>query len=450
MKRFFEWLLVTRLILVGAVGYCQHLSDTLRHADWNLYWHSEFNKAGDSSTVAQQWQFAYPWGRNLGDYEGEYYSGQQVTVDTAGMLHLQAQRRATPRPYEAGNGHVRQLKYESGMLFSRAVRDSTQPNGCGERSGFACGLFEIRCRLPNTPNSFPAFWLYGSPDEIDIFEADGSDLLSNNVILASHDFWRTGPAEGSQSFFYWIGTGHLTDGLHTLALSWQPQELVYYFDGIAIRHETRLLPLGCSLDLIANLAMFSWASAKTASFDIDYIRVYKSRKVSALVPLTPVAPVAGAYQGPRSLVGTRANACSEVSWRVLEQPAKRLRLAMQTNLNPREYSTLPLPYKSHWFAPLVGFNEADSPRHWIVSPDSGRSSMNWTLYDLQGRLVCSGQHPPAAGWEMYWPNLAPGAYCLLFRIGTRQVYQTVYQLGRSANPVFTTEWLAPAADEALK
>jgi beta-glucanase (GH16 family) len=58
---------------------------------------------------------------------------------------------------------------------------------------------------------------------------------------------------------------------HTLALSWLPQELVYYFDGVPIRRERRLLPLGCQVDIIANLAVFTWARAQAASMDIDYI-----------------------------------------------------------------------------------------------------------------------------------------------------------------------------------
>ncbi len=442
MIKGFRGLIFLWGLCTAAVGHGQNLADTLRHADWRLYWHSEFDRAGDSSVVTDKWQFAYPWGRNLGGYEGQYYLGQQVSVDTAGVLHLRAQRLDTPRTYHTGRGPGRRLAYESGMLFSRPGPDSAALPACGERSGFTYGLFEIRCRMPNTPNSFPAFWLYGVPDEVDIFEAGGGDLLSNNVIHAPHEFWRPGPAEASQSFFFWVGAGRLTDDFHTLALSWQPQELVYYFDGIAIRRETRLLPLGCSLELIANLAMFNWASAPAASFDIDYIRVYKARQSPLLAPVRPVAPAAGEYLGPRSPDGVRGATRPDMRWRVHTPPHERPRLLLHTNRNPPDFNTLPLPVQGRWRAPLVAFNQADSPRHWVASPDSGRSDLSWTLLDVYGQPVRGGQQLPAAGWELAWPDLAPGAYRLRLRIGNRQIIQAVYQLGRPAITELTAEWLA--------
>ncbi|GAB3332134.1 hypothetical protein GCM10027511_41300 [Hymenobacter humi] len=442
------WLVILKCLTSATLGHAQSRPDTLRHADWHLYWHDEFDRAGDSSTVARHWQFAYPWGRTLGGNEGEYYSGQQVSADTAGVLHLRARRRAAPRHYQMPGGPIRQLQYESGMLFSRAVQDSMRLPACGERTGFTYGLFEIRCRMPSTPNSFSAFWLYGNPDEVDIFEAGGSDLISNNVIHGSHEFWRPGPDEASQSFFYWPGPGRLTDGFHTLALSWQPQELVYYFDGLPIRRETRLLPLGCSLELIANLAMFNWASAQTASFDIDYIRVYKSRKTLAQGPVRPVAPAAGAYLGPRSPDGVRGATRPEMRWRVLEQLNQRPRLVLETNLNPRDFNTLALPSQGRWAPSMPSFNEADSPRHYVAAPDadSGRAALSWTIYDLCGRPIQSGRQLPAAGWELSWPGLVPGAYSLSLQIGNRQLYQNLYQLGRPARSEFTARWLVrPAA-----
>lgn len=452
MARFFGWMVLAQWLLASSVGRAQGLPDTLRHSDWRLFWNSEFNQAGDSSTLAKQWQFAYPWGRNLGGAGGEYYTGEQMAVDTAGVLHLLAQRRAQPRAYSPDSAPARLLSYESGMIFSRAVQDSMRLRGCDERPGFTYGLFEIRCRMPNTPNSFSAFWLYGFPDELDVFEAGGSDLMSNNIVLWNHPYWRQGPAdapnEASQSFFYWAGPGHLTDDFHTLAVSWQPQELVYYFDGVPIRHETRLLPIGCTMDVMANLGMYSWATAKAAAFDIDYIRVYKSRQGVPQPPVTPVAPANTYYQGPRTTAAVLGAARPEMRWRVHQQPDRRPRLVVQANVNPRDFNTLALPTADRWVASMPAFNEADSPQHWIASPDSGRSSLSWTLYDLCGRPVRSSQQLPAAGWELGWPNLAPGAYCLRLRIGTLQIRQNLYQLGRPAQQEFTKEWLGSPPNEA--
>ena len=154
-------------------------------------------------------------------------------------------------------------------------------------------------------------------------------------------------------------------------------------------------------------------------------------------------------QQPRSTVAVLQDARSEMSWHILEQPTRRPRLTLQSNINPRNFNFLSLPVQGHWLTPLVTTNESDSPRQWIASPDAGRSSLSWTLYDPCGRPVRSGQQLPAARWELTWPGLAPGAYSLRLRIGNRQVRQTVYQLGRPEEVVFTPEWLAlPAMSTA--
>ena len=439
-------LLMALGLLLGGRAESQGLPDTLRHAPWQLYWASEFNTPGDSSVVADHWRFAYPWGRNLGGYEDQYYSGQQVTTDSAGLLHLRARRRAEPRPY--GPAPARQLHYESGMIFSTHQRDSLMMAGCpAGNTGFSFGLFEIRCRLPRTTAAWSSFWLYGAPDEVDVFEAGPPGAISNNINLWNHAYWRPGPLgadkESLQSFYYWPGPGNITDDLHTFALSWQPGEMVYYFDGIPIRHETRYLPLGCPLDVIANLAMPAWSRDQADSYDIDYIRVYAPRQPAPTPPVTPVGPVVGLGRFPRTTVAVLGEASAEMSWALRERPGQRPRLALQRNLNPREFSNLALPSQGQWLTPLVAYNDTGSPRHLIASPDSGRSSLSWTLYDLCGQPVLSGQQLPAAVWELAWPTVSPGAYSLRLRIGPHQVRQTVYQFGRPAETVFTPEWLAP-------
>ena len=251
-------LLIVLLPITAGCAWAQNAPDTLQHSAWKLYWTNEFNTPGDSNQVANKWRFSYPWAHNLGSAEAQFYSGDDILVDSVGQLHLRAHRRNTPRPYHIYGGELRQLDYESGMLFSKFKGDSMQLPGCAPtRTGFTYGLFEIHCRLPRTSATSSAFWLYGLPDEVDIFEAGTPELVGNNVILWNHPYWRPGfpgvGPEGCQSMYYWPGPGSVTDGFHTFALSWEPQEMVFYFDGIPIRRETRFLPMGCPLDLIANL-----------------------------------------------------------------------------------------------------------------------------------------------------------------------------------------------------
>ena len=450
MKRLIFQLLPA-LLLKTTMSPGQSLADTLRHADWHLLWDNEFSQAGDSSTVATHWQFAYPWGRTLTG-EGQYYSGKQVQVDSMGILHLQACRRPAARAYRSPGGRSYRLPYESGMLFSAPRHDSLALAACGDRTGFGYGLFEIRCRLPDTPHSFPAFWLYGAPDEVDIFEADGSDMFSNNAIQARHEFWRPATpgvgGEASQNFFYWAGPGRLTDDFHTFALSWLPQELIYYFDGVPIRRETRLLPLGCSLELIADLAMFSWASAPAAALDIDYIRVYSPRLPSPVAPVAPIAPAAGLLAGPRSTAAVYYGSPPEQWWRVPDKAGYGAQLALQGNRNAIDFNVMALPYKGIWRNPLVTYGAAASPRHRVASPDSGRSPLHWILRDAFGRLIWAGEQPPAQEWELRFPELDAGAYSLELRIGHFLRHQPMYHIERAAETVLKGQWHRPPPADA--
>ena len=445
MAKKCRWFLILPWLLAVFAVRGQAQTDTLNHADWKLYWTNEFGVPGDSSVVAGHWQFAYPWGRNLGGFEDQYYTGEQVNVDRAGVLQLTARRRDAPRAYAVGGSAVRQLHYDAGMIYSSPVKDTLGPAGYATgRAGFAYGLFEIRCRLPRTPSSFSSFWLFGHPDEVDVFETGAPEAITNNIILHNHSFWRRGPldaaGEASQSLFYWTGPRPLADDFHTLAVSWQPQELVYYFDGIAIRHETRLLPLGIPLSVISNLGMPVWSKEGADSLGIDYIRVYKARALPR-APLAPVAPAPGMMQEPHTTAAVLGGAGSRQRWGLLARPDRRPRLALQHNRNPRDFNTLALPVQGHWLTPLLAFNDTETPQHWLASPDSSRSALSWALYDLCGKMVRSGQQLPAASWPLAWPGMAPGAYSLRLRIGPRQVRQTVFILGRPEEVVFSPEWL---------
>ncbi len=447
MRKNIYWFLLICGLRAGAPAQAQSAPDTLRHADWKIYWANEFNTPGDSSVLADRWDFAYPWGRNLGGYEDQYYTGRQVSVDSAGLLHLRARLLPQPHPYRG-----RPLRYASGMLFNRFKQAEMQVPGCpSDRTGFTHGLFEMRCRLPRTTSTSSAFWLFGQPDEVDIFEAGTPGLIGNNIILWSHDYWRPGPQgqanESSQSFFFWPGPGSVTDDFHTFALRWEPGELVFYFDGIPIRRETNFLPLGCPMDVIANFAMMAWARDRADSYDIDYIRVYQLRQPVARPPVWPVVPVVGLGRFPRVTALVASAVQPQMDWFVEEAPARRPRLVLRHNLNPPPLHSLALPVRGRWVSPLVAFNDGYSPRHRIASPDGGHSALSWTLYDLCGRPVRSGQQGPAASWDLSWPEVEPGAYSLRLRMGPRQVRQTVYQLGRPDDVVFTPEWLAPLPAE---
>lgn len=128
------------------------------------------------------------------------------------------------------------------------------------------GYFEIRARLPRGKGRWPAFWMTfagpGWPPEIDVFEAYGEGILSPTpkdglfktaVIFDAYDekgeqthsvdlqnpYDPDGPdpeakPRGKRNI-YIFGQEHrdhgadIYDSLHTYAVEWGPQEIVFYF-----------------------------------------------------------------------------------------------------------------------------------------------------------------------------------------------------------------------------
>lgn len=435
-------LLLVCLALLAAPAYAQ---DTLRYDNWRLEQADEFDKPGDSTALAARWAFAYPWGRTLGG-EAEYYTGSEVNV-RGGELLLTAHRLAKPRAYPPSAGRS-PLRYSSGMLYGRhPTTDSLRPPPCPPGNGLSYGLFEIRCRQPRNRDSWPAFWLYGSPDEVDIFEGDGQGF-SNNVHLHANDYWRPGPVEqiGCQCFFYWPGSRPLSAAYHRYTLEWLPDRLVYYFDGIPIRRETRFRPLGCAMAVIANLAMVAWENAAADTLAIDYIRIYRPRQLPAYPFGSPAAqPLRnGIFHEPHLDAPERSNPYGPRTWELTQPTAGQLRLALRDNLNPPCGCTLPLPVGPDWQAPwLAGLNTSPIVVRW-----AGAQPLSWALLDAQGYALRQGQ-ATAGQWMPPLTGLAPGTYLMRLQAGATVGYQPVYVLDRPANSQPTAEWRQPVSAAPL-
>ncbi len=408
-------------------------------ADWLLTLDEEFDTPGDSSSLADRWRFDYPWGRSLGGLETEYYVGSEVTV-RQGVLLLTSSRLPTPRQYTPDRQRQMALRYTSGMLFARhASTDSLRPENCPPGTGVSYGWFEIRCRQPRTAGSFPAFWLWGAPDELDIMEA-GLNVVSNNIHVNSHDYWRPGPVEESecQCFYDWPTNQPLAAEFHRYALEWLPNQLTFFFDGVAIRRETRFLPLGCQQSIITNLAQWAWAQALTDTLAIDYIRMYRPRHLPPTAFGTagygPRKPAFFSF--PRLQAPEYTNPLGQQTWElVCSSPnVGRLYLALRDNFNPVCASHLPLPTGPDWRGPwLAGWRT--TPLRILVS-----ESIVWEVIDLQGKIQVKGDCLPGQ-WTLPVNDLPPGAYYLRLRTAKAIGYQPLYVLGRAANSWPASEWL---------
>ena len=442
------WLLVILLTSSSFPGKAQS-QGPINYRDWKLETAEEFNQPLDTAALGQRWRYFFPWGHTIGNLEAQYYTSQEVRA-SPGVLHLTAHQLPTPQP--AGE---RTTRYTSGMLMSKhIVPDALVPQGCNTgREGYGYGLFEIRCRQPRDDNSFPAFWLYGgAPDEIDIFEASPYHFSSTFHIRAG-GYWRPARAETEHCSCYYYDRdpqGNLSQQFHTYGVAWLPNEVTFYFDGVPIRHETRLVPAGCSMWLIANLASWNWARAAADTLDIDYIRVYTPRTR----PVVPAAlrpggeyPQAELVWLPFEVQPGRFDQASWQQWAATPRANGRLELALVDNYNPVCNLTLPLPVAGRWAPAWVQTHGTPEIR---VQLPAHADSIHWAVRDDLGHELARGT---AAGGSLWRPALGavpPGTYVLSLRQGRTVAAHPLLIVGRPTGSAPDAEWRKSALPPAVE
>jgi hypothetical protein len=416
----------------------------INYQDWQLLTAEEFNQPLDTVALGQRWRYFFPWGRTLNYNEVEYYTSRGVRAGD-GVLNLTSERLATSFPYRG-----RDMRFTSGMLMSRYQNDSLTLRDCTKGAeGYSHGLFEIRCRQPRDGASFPAFWLFGGiPDEIDIFEATPYYFNSTFHIMGEGGYWRPTRRHGEHcacSFYDHDPAGNLSEQFHTYGLVWLPNEVIFYYDGIPIRHETRLVPSGCSMWLIANLAVLDWANVPGDTLAIDYIRVYAPRAKPVLpAVLRPGAdyPQSELAWLPFEQQPGRFDQASYQRWTATARPTGQLALELTDNYNPSCDVSFTLPVAGHWAPPWT--QTYGTPEIQVQLPD-GSGPLEWAVRDTFGE---EWAHGTAAGGSVWRPKLAalpPGAYTLRLRQGTATAVQPLVVLGRAAGSKPDAAWSQPAA-----
>lgn len=207
--------------------------------------------------------------KSLNDENQLYYPDQFYLDGT--HLRIKAERLDAYEPYNGKN-----YWYHSGAITAKAA--PPQPDCYGSTKGFQYGLFEIVCKMPEgtTYGMWPAFWLHGGGDEIDVFELHTSamhesDAFSNNV--------HNNGTECAAGFI------HIPDDLdinfHTYSAVWippmggDPAKVTFFFDD----RELRTIDINtpdyiCYADLIVNLAVENFAT-ESSEFVVDEVRVYQ-------------------------------------------------------------------------------------------------------------------------------------------------------------------------------
>lgn len=286
------------------------------HGDWVLVYEDEFNN--NTLDNSKWFTCGDGWLRIHGE-ELQVYLDENVILNN-GVVSLVAKRE--PGRYkintDISDTTTRFFDYTSGWIQSK--------------SSFQYGLFEVRCRIPSGRGFWPAFWLYGNDEEIDVFEFDCEYTRKDNTCI--HLF--SGDVRYSCHDDYNDGTSYDED-YHVYSLEWNECALIYRVDGHVIRtfyrytntsgqeipnylnlpfhewcYEKRIFPTK-SKHLILNLAIpcgngCDWPGLPPdnntqfpSSLDIDYVRVYKRANPTRNIDVCSLNSQKGDYYTGRNI-----------------------------------------------------------------------------------------------------------------------------------------------------
>jgi len=218
---------------------------------WRLVFSEEFT---DPQLDANKWHNELPWGR-WNPPELQYYAEDALELRD-GILRIRAEQR-----------NIGGRTYTSGVISSHGL------------FSLQYGYIEIRARIPSGTGLWTAFWLLpesleGLP-EIDIVENLGD--APYKLWLTHH--WADGQGNRQSAQRVYLGPD-FSQAFHTYALQWEPDELIWYIDGVEQFRSKQGIPAEPMM-LIINLAIGGWAGPPNATtpfpayLDLDYIHIYQ-------------------------------------------------------------------------------------------------------------------------------------------------------------------------------
>ena len=293
--------------LYDGIWYTQ-ITENKENGEWIMIFEDNFD--GNELDNSKWFTCGDGWNCYRGVKELQYYKEANCIVND-GVVKLTA--KEDPGNYdtwefdEEGNGTVVPLPfdYTSGWLQTKMK--------------FEYGFYEIRAKVPKGKSFWPAFWFYGCPIEIDVFEFDGknTDLLKTNVI----DWGNCSNGDNENCNMNNSKTTDFSEDYHKYSLEWDQYKLIFridgniyrtsykYYDynGVAVQNKSGLaqgayqkdkifpdnpahlilnfaLDRGPIYDLEGNLVQEGSGygdgppdefTVFPSSFDIDYVRVWK-------------------------------------------------------------------------------------------------------------------------------------------------------------------------------
>ncbi|MEU0466016.1 glycoside hydrolase family 16 protein [Amycolatopsis sp. NPDC006131] len=185
----------------------------------------DFNGPAGSAVDPAKWQLET--GDNVNNHERQYYTAgaANAALDGQGNLVITA-RRENPGGYNCWYGPC---EYTSARLNTAGRFTQTY------------GHFEARMKLPRGQGMWPAFWALGNDigtngwpncGEIDFMENVGFE--PNTVHGTIHGPGYSG-AEGIGAAY---SGPNFSDGFHTFAVDWAPNQIRWYVDGVLYQTRT--------------------------------------------------------------------------------------------------------------------------------------------------------------------------------------------------------------------
>jgi len=226
----------------------------------------------------------------------------------------------TPETGGGGWGNNEQQTYTSnsenlsvggGSLLIQAKKTGTSWTSARiiskDKRSFKYGKIEFRAKLPSGVGPWPAAWMMGNNissvswpacGEIDVMEWRGNPTSDVNTVgHALHSPSRNGgdplqPAMRS-------AVANPSTQFHTYAVLWESDKVTFSVDGV---DKAALTPVDQPVFqkeffLLLNLAMGGnyvgntiASSLSSASYEVDYVRVYQAASATVTAPATPAAP----------------------------------------------------------------------------------------------------------------------------------------------------------------
>ena len=221
---------------------------------WKLIWHDEFDGTQLDDT---KWNRLGDWKRRDG-----WWVKEEAYLNGKGSLILRTRKDGD--------------RYTCGAVNTRGKFEH------------AFGYYVVRCKMPEEPGHWPAFWIMGSG--VGTVGNEGRDGTEIDIMELP---WRNGKVTFN---LHWDGYGKdhksagtnttiaaLTEGFHDYSLLWAPEEYVFYVDGKEIWRSKAggVSQVPESLKLTEEIGKWGGDITKAKLpdyFEVDYVRVYEVSK----------------------------------------------------------------------------------------------------------------------------------------------------------------------------